>query len=850
MIQLGQSHGGASGVRSGPRVRVPNIRGQATVPRTHFRRFQVLAFFAAGLAFLGSAPPQAWAQSQAATTSLHGQIIDENGQPVARVEVLFQTTEGESRTLYSDATGRFEPQSFGANHVLVTLSKPGFFRIQGRTIDLSPGPNEITLTLNHETELEEKVEVQSEPVQIDPDTTSHQESQVQHEILNTPVASSHDLQQNLTTMPQVLADSNARLHVAGGRQGQTEILLDGFEINDPTSGGFTSRMDVDAVRAVTIETGGYGAQYAHASAGIISLDTQSGDDRWRFGTTNFIPGVSFQQGLHFGNWYPRATLSGPIKKGRAWFSEAATVQHTFRLIKELPAGQNIDSEWSGDSLSRVQVNLTPRNTLQGSFLVDRFTNPQSGLGPFSPFSTTLDLDGQRTFVSVKDQAWVGGVLIAIGAAYDSGHTSSLPQGSNPYVVSPSTTAGNFFQTLDQKSRRVQFVGDLNTGALNWFGTHTLSAGWNTAGLDFSQQASRHEIDIVRADGSRSEVATFSGPPAFQMSNTQLGGYAQDVWRPVRPIVISIGVRGDWDRLIHRGVVEPRAAMNWVPKDDGRMKFTLAWGKHYEPLSLFTLGQGSDQQRSDTFYDPTGMIPLGPPRVSAFRVPAAGLAQARSYNTTAEWDERFSGKTFAGAALLLRESRDGFAWETQPDNSLLLENNRRDRYISGEVWVRHTFGENKAVEIDYTRSRASSNEVLDPSLALLILSPQQPGPLLWDAPHRVVSSGWTPIPFWGLFLSGYMEYRTGFPFSVVNEQQQLVGAPNRLRFPGFFDLNLGLEKRFKFRGREWAVRLSEINITGHDNPDSVVNNIDAPNFLTFAGGQGRALTVRLRLVTQH
>ena len=850
MIHRGPTHATPSLTPTQLRRRMPEISPPAISLRIPSRRFGALATFLAGLALFGPAALRGWAPPQAAAAILRGQIIDENGQPVPRVEILLRPKGGESRTLYSDATGKFEPQSFDTNQIVFTLSKPGFFRIENRAIELSPGPNDITLTLNHETELEEKVEVQSQPVQIDPDTTSHQESLVQHEIMNTPVASSHDLQQNLKTMPQVLADSSGRIHVAGGRLGQTEILLDGFEINDPTSGGFTSRMDVDTVRAVTIETGGYGAQYAHASAGIISLDTQSGDDRWRFGTTNFIPGISFQQGTHFGNWYPRATFSGPIRKGKSWFSEAATVQHTFRLLKELPTGQNINSQWSGDSLFRVQVNLTPKNTLLGSFLFDRFTNPQSGLGPFSPLSTTSSIDERRTFVSLKDQILVGGVLFSVGAAYDRGHTSSTPQGNNPYIVTPSMTEGNFFQTVDQKPRRVQFVGDVNTGALNWHGAHTLSAGWNTAGLDFSQQASRHEIDFQRADGTLSETATFSGPAAFQMSNTQMGSYAQDLWRPVRPFVFSIGVRGDWDRLIHRGIVEPRAAMNWVPKDDGRMKLTLAWGKHYQPLSLFLLGQASDEQRSDTFFDPTGKIPLGPPRVSAFRVPAAGLAQARSYNTAAEWDERFSVSTFVGAAFLLRESRDGFAWETQPDNSLVLENNRNDRYVSGEVWVRHSFGENQAFEIDYTRSRASSSEVLDPSLALLILSPQQPGPLLWDAPHRLVSSGWTPIPFWGLFLSGYLEYRTGFPFSVVNEQQQLVGAPNRLRFPNFFNLNLGLEKRFSFRGREWAIRLSEINITGHENPDSVVNNIAAPNFLTFAGGQGRALTVRLRLVTQH
>ncbi len=43
---------------------------------------------------------------------------------------------------------------------------------------------------------------------------------MQHEILNTPVTSSHDLQANLIPMPNVLMDSNGRIHIAGARQGK------------------------------------------------------------------------------------------------------------------------------------------------------------------------------------------------------------------------------------------------------------------------------------------------------------------------------------------------------------------------------------------------------------------------------------------------------------------------------------------------------------------------------------------------------------------------------------------------------------------------------------------------------
>ncbi len=96
----------------------------------------------------------------------------------------------------------------------------------------------------------------------------------------------------------------------------------------------------------------------------------------------------------------------------------------------------------------------------------------------------------------------------------------------------------------------------------------------------------------------------------------------------------------------------------------------------------------------------------------------------------------------------------------------------------------------------------------------------------------------------------MEYHTGFPFSVVNDEEQLVGGANSLRYPTYFSLNLGVEKQFQFRKHVWAIRVSGNNITGHNNPIAVVNNIDASDFGTFSGGHIRSFTARLRLVTSH
>jgi len=793
-------------------------------------------------------PVRSPAQTQPADGVLHGHIVDENDQPVARVEITYRLADGSSGTVYTGSAGEFQISAPKDSQIHLTISKPGFFRIEDRAVDVAEGASDLSITLNHETELKENLEVQSMPVQIDPDTTSHEESLVQHEILNAPTPSSHDLQQSMSILPQVHLDTNGNLHVAGGRQDQTEVFLDGFEVNDPGTGAFNTRVNVDTVRDVSIQTGGYGAEYAHAVAAIILLNTQTGDDRLRFGVTDFIPNVTFQQGTHFGDWYPRFTFSGPLRKGKVWFSDAMTLLHTFTYIPGLPGGQDTDANWSADNLLRLQVNFTPKNIFQANFLYNWFFDPHQGLGPLTPISTTLDNHSRRYFVSGKDQVWTGRTLIEIGAAVDTGTGSSAPQGMGAYVVTPSAATGNYFQSQSQESRRLQLIVDATTGNLSWLGTHMLSAGANLDGIDFSQQSTRAPIEFERADGTLSDQATFSGPSSLHLANTQAGAFAQDLWRPVSQLVFSMGVRTDWDRLIGRHIVEPRLAVNWVPRGDGRMKFTLAWGEHYQPLNLSILG-GFDQQRTDVFYDSTGLVPVGAPVVSSFQVPLNGLLQPRSYNTTAEWDERFAHDTYAGASFLLRDTRDDFAWAPQASGVILLENDRVERYVAGEIWVRHSFGENAQIEASFTRSSATSTEDLDPTLGQLLLSPQMAGPLLWDAPNRFVATGWSPIPVWGLLLSGILEYRTGFPFDVVNLQQQIAAPPGSLRFPDYFSLNLGVEKRFHFKGHEWAARIAVINATGRENPNAVVNNIAATNYLAFSGGQTRAITTRLRLVTK-
>ena len=783
-----------------------------------------------------------------AAVQLKGSITDENGVPVSGVEIVVKSPDGSAQHAYSDDTGHFEVLVPTPGEYLVSLSKPDYFLLTDQRVPLEEGTNEVSFTLSHEFEVHESVEVRSSTKQIEPLQTEHQETLDAQDILDIPTYSTHNLVAYLPAIAGVVQDNSGAIHVAGGRSGDAEYLLDGFEIGDPVTGELTSRLDVDSVREVQVASGRYGAQYAHAGDAVMELKTYVGDDRRRFGTTDFFPAVNLQQGLHLGNWYPRFNFSGPLHKGRAWFADGISIQHGFSLIQGLPRNADTQEQWSGDNLFRVQMNLTPTNILQGNFLYNVTADSHLGLSLFTPLSTTTDWHARRTFVSAKDQVFFGRNMFELGVAMDDNTGHLAPLGSEPYIVQPRTASGNYFEESQQRSHRLQSIGQLILSSLRWHGTHEDKAGFNADGLAFSQGAVRNPIETLRADNTLLLLTTFSGTPYYRVTNTQLGFYLQDSWRVLRPLVIAIGGRADWDTLVGKTVLGPRLAANLLPFRDDRTKISVGWGIYYRPINMALWGAGLDQERDDTLYDQTGTTPVLGPAITRFLLPSGGLRQPRFNTSSVEWEQKLGSNTFAGVTLLRRVEGDGFAYEDIQPASLggvfLFQDHRHDRYRSGEVWARHVFKNKAEIYGDYIRSRARSNEALDYSLLTPYFVPQAPGPLLWDAPNRLISWGRSPVPIWGLFLTYRLEYRSGFPFDDVNGQQQLIGTPGQFRFPNYLDVDVGLEKRFRFHGQTWALRASAINAINHDNPNAV-NTLVSP--FAFAGGQRRAFTGRLRLV---
>ena len=101
--------------------------------------------------------------------------------------------------------------------------------------------------------------------------------------------------------------------------------------------------------------------------------------------------------------------------------------------------------------------------------------------------------------------------------------------------------------------------------------------------------------------------------------------------------------------------------------------------------------------------------------------------------------------------------------------------------------------------------------------------------------------------WGTFdlpsrivVSPVAEWRTGFPYSTLNERYLYAGKPNDRRFPNFFSLDMVGSRPFTVHRRSADFGFQLFNVLSSTNPRDVYSVIGSPRFGHFANSVGRIL----------
>jgi hypothetical protein len=123
----------------------------------------------------------------------------------------------------------------------------------------------------------------------------------------------------------------------------------------------------------------------------------------------------------------------------------------------------------------------------------------------------------------------------------------------------------------------------------------------------------------------------------------------------------------------------------------------------------------------------------------------------------------------------------------------------------------------------------------------VVRENQYGTLPFDITNRFLAYGEVKAPF-GLTFIPSLEIRSGFPFSVVNDRLDFVGARNSSRFPWFLSLDATILKSFTIPYLDKKARAGVIifNLTNHFNPRDVISVIGSPRFRELTNNPGVTL----------
>lgn len=806
-------------------------------------------------------------------------VVDENGVVVPSARVSLQSPPQTAAHCETDFAGRCQFPALPDGKYRLRVEKEGFYALDQSDVEITR-TSTIEVAITHQQEAREVVDVRESPPAIDPEQISSKESLSGLDVVNMLFPTSHDYRNAINFIPGVVQDQSGQPHVAGAQTYQTVTLLDGFNVTQPANGQLLIRVSTDAFRSIQIEPSREPAEAGKGSGGLLALNTGIGDDHFRFWATNFIPSVQDKHGLRFDQFLPLFAFSGPIVRHKIWFYNAFDGEYDNTIYTELPVGQDNDHTLRVGNLIKLQTNLTSRNILTTSFLINHLHDQYAYLSPQSPqLANPKDVE-DAYFASIKDQHYFQGrELLETGFAFDQYNVRLTPYGTQPYFVNTETSGGNFYLADQTTASRWQGIANLYLPPHDWHGHHDFKLGVDLDRIAYDATFTRQPIWYLTGDNpltSTSECltapqnaqfpctrySTFTPAGLHEQDNTELSAYAEDRWSLTHRFLLEPGLRFDWDAIVHTGNFAPRLAATYVLDNSATTKFSAGIGLIYEATPIFLIARPYAGSRQDTFYTtnpncttPTGCVTTTGPVSTTFTVNSADLEAPRFLNWSVGLEKKLPASIYMKAEYFQRRGAQGFVYDT-PTNStsgaFILQNTREDRYDAIQISARKTFRENYSVMAAYTYSRTRSNQALDFNVDSPILGAQQPGPYLWDAPSRFLSWGYLPffhLPILHQTEVAYsMEARSGFPFDELTDQQQLIGPPGAQRFPEYFSLNLQLEKRFHLFGYYLALRGGFDNITGRCDPFVVNGVIDASHPApTFSACLGRAFTSRIRLL---
>jgi hypothetical protein len=815
----------------------------------------VLALGICALAANARAQGAGAVKSAQSSGTVEGLVTTQSGSiRLAGSVVTLREGAGEVVTDVADADGHYRFADIKPGLYQISASLDGFVTRTAAVTVLAGQSAEVSLDLPVGG-VAEQVDVQAPSTGVAGSGTLNSGDEIKSKEMEE-LAPSGGFQAALRLLASVL-EVPGGVSIKGGRPNQSSVQIGPTTLVDPSTGFTRVFLPDDAIESVAVMPNPYAVEFGRFSSGLVVLRPRRAGDEWKTRLNDLDPTFrTSRNGNPFdvtgiGSLAPRLETGGPIIRERLFLEQTAQFRLSKMDVPSRPENELRTDQWFS-SFTRVDANLSPKHTLQATGgLFPRVTD-FANLGTFTPPDATVDLHSHVDHGAITERAlWTDAFFTESSVQMHRYETRDDPQGSAPMQLQPETTLGNFYNRQERQTSTYQIV-ETGSGSRNaWGGLHLYKFGLDLLHNDYDGTSASRAIYIRRSgdNGTLARRLDFTGATTESISSTDVAVYAQDRVQPTTRWYVEFGGRLDRDGITGEWNPTPRIGTALLLNASGSAVLRGGFGVFYERTPSTAGVFGDFENYVDTRFAPDGLTPIS--TMLFTHVAAPNLQTPRSVTWDAAYDHRLNASWALHAGVVNRTGAHELVVDPVSTGAatgeLRLNSTGRSNYREADVGIHFTHSHGVDLNVSYIRSSSyadlnSLTNYFDTLLWPIIGKNQYAASN--DVPNRLLARG-RAMPTSRWLLLGIFDWRSGLPYSVVNDMLDFVGTRNDRRFPSFMRTELGIEHRFRiFKFQPW-IGVRADNAFKAFLPTDVQTNIASPAFGNFYNSEYRQFRIQVR-----
>jgi Carboxypeptidase regulatory-like domain/TonB-dependent Receptor Plug Domain len=822
---------------------------------------------------------------KAQDSSLHVVTRDEADKPVAGVRLELKRSGTTAVSAVTDEKGEADFPKTAPGTYEMTAAKDGFETLTQSQITLAAGtPLEIKFVMVPKIVIGEKVDVTASTAETAPlEQGASPSTDLQRQQMKDSAIRPTNVADTLPLVPGIIRTDQGQLKISGSSENRSALLVNSADVTDPATGQFGMTIPVDVVNTISVFKTPYLAQYGRFTAGVVSVDTRRGGDKWNFELNDPFPEIRYLGGHMRGirEFTPRVTFNGPLIKNKLYFSQGAEYRIAKRRVLSLTFPENETVTESVNSFTQFDYLPSSTHSITGTLHIAPRKAKFFNLDFFNRRPVTPNYSMRDYTGTVVDRWTMGENLLETTFAVKRAGSDTWAQGEDEMTITPTGNHGNYFSSQDRNSSRYELLETLSLKPIRNIGTHHLKLGAGFSRTHIDGLFRGRPVNVVDTQQQLLRRIEFTGGSQYGRSDLEFATFGQDHWLITPKLALDLGLRAERQGVTETVRLAPRAGLAWTPFSSQNTVLRGGFGLFYDrvPLNVYSFDKYPEQMI--TIYGPGGVI-IDPARrytniiervedrntPLVFGSETAGNFAPYTATWTAEVEHaitknlrvrvNYQSSNSSGLVIVTPKIVDG-------RTVLALNGDGQSRYRQVEVMTKLNLSDGQSMFFSYVRSRARTNinefnNYLG-NFPYPIVRPDQYTNSPADLPHRFLAWGTVKLP-WKLRVSPLFEWRSGLPYSVFDERQNYVGVPysDMTRFPNFFSLDARFIREFPINGivesmfkyklndpTSVRVSVSIYNLTNHFNPPSVHSNISDPQFGLFFGQNKRRFRLDLDLI---